>query len=117
MALSKCPKCSGHIIEVKRADQSAFLFCRACKLPFAENGRIVIDTRNLNSSFNPTRLARSITGKSMRDLSPVARTAIEAFIIASFHEVYTAGMKDGILLAYSQDVEEGVPLDEVHKGV
>lgn len=111
MALSKCPKCSGHVIEIKRADRSVFFFCRACKLPYAENGRVVIDTRNLNSAFNPTRAARVVTGKSVKDLSPVAKTALEALIITSLLDAYSAGMKDGILLAYSQDVADGKPME------
>lgn len=109
--LTKCPKCNGHVEPVKRADQTVFHFCRYCKLPFSDTGRVVIDTKHLNSSFNPTRMARIATNKSVQDISPVAKTALEALIIQSLLEAYSAGLKDGILLAYSQDVEDGKPLE------
>ena len=111
MSLSTCPKCNGHVDPVTRADKTLFYFCRQCKLPFNENGRTVIDTRNLSSSFDPTRTARSITGKGMpSDMSPVARLALEALLIQGFLDIYAAGLKDGILLSLGQDVQPTKPV-------
>lgn len=111
--LAKCPKCSGHVDPISRADKKLFYFCRACKLPFNPLGRVIIDTNNLNTAFNPTRIARAVTAKGIGvDMSPVARTALEALLITALLDSYSAGLKDGILLAYSQDVGDSKPLED-----
>lgn len=111
--LAKCPKCSGHVDPITRADKTFFYYCRACKLPFSPQGRVVIDTRTLNSSFNPVRVARAVTGKGLpSDMSPLAKTALEGLLISALLEAYSGGLKDGILLSYSQDVADGKPTDE-----
>lgn len=109
---TRCSKCGGGLDPVGREGKDFFYFCRACKLPFNEAGRVTIDTRFLNSSFNPTRAARGVSGKVLADLSPVARTALEAVLIEALLGSYSAGLKDGILLAYSQDISESKPVVE-----
>ena len=47
--------------------------------------------------------------KTNADAAPVTKTALEAFIIQALTEAYVSGMKDGVLLAYSQDVGESMP--------
>jgi hypothetical protein len=45
-------------------------------------------------------------------MSPVMKTALESLLIQGFLDAYSAGLKDGILLAYSQDVADGGPLGD-----
>lgn len=110
--ISKCPKCSGGLDPIKRGEHEFFLFCRACKLPFNNLGRTIIDTKFLNTAFNPTRIARSVSGKSFSDMAPVAKTALEGLLIEALMSAYSAGLKDGILLAYSQDVHDSKPVHD-----
>lgn len=105
-----CTRCKGHIEPVQRAGQLAFYFCRACKLPYNEQGSVVIDTATLNTSFNPLSIVRGIIGGTHAGASPLARNAMEVLLSQGLVEAYLAGLKDGVLLAYSADVGDGEPV-------
>jgi hypothetical protein len=109
----RCPKCQGELERIVRMQEPQFNFCRECKLPFDDSGRLSVDTRSLNTSFNPLQLARGIIGKTHADASSVARTALEVLLIQGLSESYQSGLKDGVLLAYSQDVGEGEPYEAI----
>lgn len=87
-------------------------FCRHCKLPHDDKGRPLFSSKELKSQFNPLRIARDTIAKSNPDVAPVTRAALEAAFIEGMLQVYTQGLKDGILLAYSQDVNEGAPHEQ-----
>ena len=86
-----------------------FLFCRACKLTHSEEGTLLIESAALNTAYNPIKIAREAISKSFPQHEGVAAVATEALLITSLQEAYLAGLKDGILLAYSKDVGDGEP--------
>jgi hypothetical protein len=103
-------RCQGDLVPIERAGQFLFNFCRPCKIPHDAQGRAAIDLIRLNSSFNPLSTARGMIRKTNADAAPVTRTALETFMIQALTEAYVSGVKDGVLLAYSQDtVDEGEP--------
>lgn len=106
----KCRKCKGSLEPTTRAGQFIFNFCRACKLPHNEYGVPIFDSGLIKSFFNAPDLTRSIIGKTHAGMNPVARTAFEVLLMQGMVEAYMAGVKDGVLLAYSQDVGEGEPV-------
>ena len=69
-----------------------------------------MDNVQLSSRFSPLSQARAIIQKTHADAAPVAKTAMEVFLMSGLWESYLQGLKDGVLLAYSQDVEQGNPL-------
>lgn len=109
----RCSKCDGELEPIRRMQQPVFLFCRHCKLPYSEDGGLLMDMRQLHSAFNPLVLARGTIGKAAGDASSVAKTAMEVAFIQGLQEAYFAGLKDGVLLSYSQDVAEGAPYESV----
>lgn len=111
----RCQKCEGDVEPIRRLGQVPFLFCRACKLAYNESGGLCVDTRTLSTSFNPLAIARGIIKETAGDAAAVARTALEVLLIQGLQEAYFSGLKDGVLLAYSQDVK-GMP-DEPVSGV
>lgn len=111
MAIKRCLKCQGGVEPIRRFNEVQFYFCRACKIPYNESGRVIVDLASMSSSFNPLRLARGIIGRAHPDMAPVARTALEVLLIQGFQECYLEGLKSGVLLAYSQDVDSGSPTD------
>jgi len=94
-------------------DQQVFLFCRACKLPHDEHGNALLTTRTLAERFNPLQFARDKVRKTSPTVGPVARTALEMSLIQATQEAYFAGMKDGVLLAYSQEFQPGEPMEKL----
>jgi len=105
----RCKKCQGGLDTINRMDKTVFLLCRACKLPHDEHGRAIFESTSLNSNFRPLRDARGTIKEGHPNASPVAKTALEVALIASLQEAYLQGLKDGVLLAYSQDYMEGGP--------
>lgn len=95
-------------------DQTVFLLCRACKLPHNEDGKALFESTSLNSSFRPLRTARDTIKQGHPSASPIAKTALEVALVASLQESYLQGLKDGVLLAYSQDTMEGEPYGNGH---
>lgn len=110
MAIEFCTRCKGYVEPVHRAGKLAFYFCRACKLPYNEYGSVVVDTATLNTSFNPLGIVRGIIGETHAGASPLARNAMEVLLSQGLVEAYLAGLKDGVLLAYSADVGDGEPV-------
>lgn len=108
-----CKKCNGSLEPIVRSGNYLFHFCRPCKLPYAEDGSYLLDTGLLASSFNPLITVRGIIGKTHAGAASVTRTALEVLLMQGMWDSYMAGVKDGVLLAYSQDVHEGEPLGEV----
>jgi hypothetical protein len=64
----------------------------------------------LTSGFDPLKRARGIIEKTNAEAAPVTRTALEVFLMAGLWDCYLQGLKDGVLLAYSQDMRPGEPL-------
>jgi hypothetical protein len=91
------------------------LFCRSCKLPHGADGSPLFEGASIdkNRRFNPLSQARRLTGAHHKDAAAVSRTALEVALIASLQEAYFAGIKEGVLLAYSQDYKEGEPMDKL----
>lgn len=106
---SKCTKCKGSLEKI----QGEMLFCRACKLLHDRDGVAMFDGPQLASHFNPLAGARSTTQTHHKGFTPVAKTALEMALIQNMHDAYLAGLKDGILLAYSQDYTEGAPMEKL----
>lgn len=105
-----CLRCRGSLEPIHRGGKIQFYFCRVCRIPHDGEGRAAVDLKRLNSSFNPLTLARGTIGKGSSEMSSIARTALEILLIQSLHEAYSAGLKDGVLLAYSQDVGDSAPV-------
>jgi hypothetical protein len=110
VAISKCSHCSGPVEPISRLGEIRFYFCRACKLPFDAAGGVIINLNTLGSAFDPLRTARGMIKGTAPGASPVAKTALEMLAIQGYVDAYVQGMKDGILLAYSQDVDPGGPM-------
>lgn len=102
----KCAKCQGSLEPITRGGAFQFNMCRACRIPYNEFGKPVVELGTLNTSFNPLKLARD----AVPGTGGVAKTALEIQFIISLQEAYTAGLKDGVLLAYSQDFKPGEPV-------
>lgn len=107
-----CSQCGGSLENVRRADHHVFYFCRHCKLPHDKEGNGLFTTHSLAERFNVLQSARNVVGAHHPKASPVARTALEMSLIQSMQEAYFAGMKDGVLLAYSQDFQKGEPMEK-----
>lgn len=108
----RCPKCQGDLEPIVRSGQFVFNFCRACKIPYTEQGRAIFNSGQLVSHFRPLESVRGIIGKTHGSASAVARTALEVMLLQGMWDAYFAGVKDGVLLAYSQDVGEGEPVGD-----
>ena len=106
----KCSKCAGSLEKVLRSGQELFQICRPCKLPHDKDGNGLFTTTDLADVYNPLQAARNTVGPHHKDTAPVTRTALEVSLLQSLQEAYFAGIKDGVLLAYSQDYEKGDPL-------
>ena len=107
--MKRCTQCQGSLEPIIRAGQFCFHFCRACKLRYTKEGALEMDNSQLSSRFNPLATARGIISKTNSGATPVARTALEVLLMSGLWECYLQGLKDGVLLAYSQDVEQGKP--------
>lgn len=105
-----CSKCRGQLERIIRGGHEAFHFCRPCQLPHDGGGNPLFTTKSLADAYNPLQAARDVVGPHHKDSAPVTRTALEVALIQSLHEAYMAGLKEGVLLAYSQDVNKGEPL-------
>jgi hypothetical protein len=106
----KCRKCSNDCEPVVRGGKYVFDFCRSCKIPYKEDGSALFNSSaSLVSHFNPLYLARAV-GASSGVKSSVAQHALEVLLIQGFYDVYVAGLKDGLLLAHSQDVGPSEPI-------
>jgi len=102
-----CKKCAGDLEPIIRGDKFVFNFCRACKLPHDEHGMAIIKSTELKSHFNPLSEAREIASAFLPSASPEARSAVEVLLVQGLYTAYFDGLKDGVLLAYSQDVGQG----------
>jgi hypothetical protein len=108
----KCRKCKGDCEPIIKGGQFVFNFCRACKLPYSSDGDVIFENPSqLVSHFNPIAAARKVVSKTHSGSSSVAKTAFEVLLTQSLLESYMNGMKDGVLLAYSQDVGNSEPVD------
>lgn len=106
-----CRKCKDECEKVIRGGEFAFHFCRKCKIPYDSTGSAMFNSASqLVSHFNPLAAARRVIGSTHKDASSVARTAFEVLLIQSMQEAYMSGLKDGALLAYSQDVGHSEPV-------
>ena len=105
-----CSKCQGNIEKIVRAGEEVFFFCRPCKLPHDDKGNPLFTTASLAKTYNPLLAARKTIGPHHTEAESVTKTALELALIQSLHEAYMSGLKDGVLLAYSQDVGKGEPL-------
>ena len=108
-----CSKCQGHLEPIKRAGEEVFLFCRPCQLPHDPHGSPLFTAKTLAERYNPLQAARDTISKHHKGAKPVTKTALEIALIQSLHEAYLSGIKDGVLLAYSQDYEEGEPMEKL----
>lgn len=102
-----CKKCQGDLEPISRMNLEMFLYCRACKLPHDKTGRPMISSPRLNSEFNVLQKARDTIKTTQPEMGSVGRTALEVALVQAFNECYFNGLRDGVLLAYSQDYEEG----------
>jgi hypothetical protein len=107
-----CSKCSGAIEKIARQGQEVFYFCRPCKLPHDEFGNPLFTAKSLADRYNPLQAARDVVAKHHPHDKPVVKTALEVALLQSIQEAYFSGLKDGVLLAYSQDYQEGDPMME-----
>lgn len=98
--------------KIERAGVEVFYHCRACKLPHDSHGNPLFTGQGLADRYNPLQAARDVIKKHHKGAPPVSRTALEVALLQSVQEAYFAGIKDGVLLAYSQDFEEGEPMME-----
>ena len=105
-----CSNCQGNLENINRVGQRVFLFCRNCKLPHDELGNPLFTTKSLAEHYNPLQAARDSVSRQAPTLSGVAKTALETAAIQGYLEAYFAGIKHGVLLAYSQDYKKGEPL-------
>ena len=104
-----CSRCGGEAEPINRMGLILFYFCRPCKLPHDELGRVTIDTARMSPAFNPLSIVRGVVSKTHQDATPLTRSAMETFLLQGLLDAYMAGVKDGVLLAYSQDVTETEP--------
>jgi hypothetical protein len=108
-----CSECDGGLERIRRNDQDVFFFCRACKLPHDEGGNALFKARSLAERFNPLQAARDTVRKTNPQAAPVTRTSLEVALLQTVQDAYFSGLKDGVLLAYSQDFEEGEPMEKL----
>lgn len=107
----KCNHCSGPLEKVTKGGESLFHYCRGCKLPHDKSGNPLLKSgQPMNASYNPLRGAFEAVKSDGRDLSPVAKAAASVAFMPALQDAYLQGVKDGILLAFSQDVKEGEPV-------
>ena len=78
-------------------------------MPHDDTGSALLTSAELKSFFNPLAVARDVISKTHPDSSAVARTSFEVLLMQSLWESYFAGLKDGVLLSYSQDFRPGEP--------
>lgn len=67
---------------------------------------------DLSSEFNPLQLARDTIKKIHPTMVPVGKTALEIALVQALQETYFNGLRDGALLAYSQDYQESAPYED-----
>lgn len=113
----RCSKCNSHLEKIVRGGQEVFHFCRPCQLPHDEAGNRLFDMKSLADMYNPLKAARGVVGAHHKAAAPVTKTALEVALAHSLQEAYMAGIKEGVLLAYSQDVNEGEPMTMEKLGV
>lgn len=108
-----CSKCGGQLEPISRHGQMVFYFCRPCALPHDQDSNPIVTASGLKDFFSPADKAREFIGKHRRDAGPVARTALEVALMQQLFDAYMTGLKEGVLLAYSQDVTEGEPMEKL----
>lgn len=108
-----CKNCQGSLEPIQRLGQQVFLFCRACKLSHDASGRPMISSPELRSDFNPLKIARATIGSAHPTMAPVGRSALEVALVQALQESYFNGLRDGVLLAYSQEYKSGEPHEPV----
>jgi hypothetical protein len=109
----KCSKCGSSIEKIYRGGEDIFYFCRPCQLPHDDHGNPLFTTKSLGQAFNPLQHTRNALKNHHKGISQVTKTALEVALLASVQEAYLAGIKDGVLLSYSQDKSEGVPMEKL----
>jgi hypothetical protein len=109
----KCSKCSSSIEKIYRGGEDLFFFCRPCQLPHDDHGNPLFTTKSLGQAFNPIQHARNAIKQHHKGIAPVTKTALEVSLLQSIQEAYFAGIKDGVLLAYSQDKTQGEPMEKL----
>ena len=113
----RCSKCQGQLEKIIRGGEEAFYFCRPCQLPHNEHGHKLFTMKSLSDLYSPFKAARQVVGAHHKGAAPVTKTALEVALAQALHEAYMAGIKEGVLLAYSQDVNEGEPMTMEKLGV
>jgi hypothetical protein len=106
-----CKRCQGSLQPIQKQGQEVFWLCRPCKMPHDKSGRPMISSPKLQSDFNPLQKARDTIKAVHPTMAPVGRTALEVAFITALQECYFNGLRDGVLLAYSQDHEASSPYD------
>jgi hypothetical protein len=109
----KCSKCNSGIEKIYRGGEDLFYFCRPCQLPHDDHGNPLFTSKSLGQAFNPTKHVREALRPYHKDVAPVTKTALEVALLQAVQEAYFAGIKDGVLLAYSQDNQQGVPMEKL----
>ena len=109
----KCSKCGSGTEKIFRANEPVFFYCRGCKLPHDEYGNQLFNSKSLTQAFNPLQHVRDALRGHNKGIAPATRTALEVALLQSVQEAYFAGIKDGVLLAYSQDKEKGEPMEKL----
>ena len=109
----KCSKCSGQLERIQRVGQEVFLFCRPCQLPHDADGNALFTAKSLAGAYNPLQASRDAIRSHQGGVAPVTKTALEVALVQALQEAYFSGIKDGVLLAYSQDFEEGEPMEKL----
>jgi hypothetical protein len=109
--MNKCTKCRGDLEPIHRLGKVLFYFCRSkdCKIPYDENGAMLIDPGMLATSLNPLVSTRELSSKLVPGLSPVARAATDALLLGFALSFYQAGIKDGIKLSFDRDYRQDDP--------
>lgn len=108
----KCSNCGGHAEKIERAGEAVFWFCRPCKLPHDQHSNPLFVNGLPADKYSAVSHAQKIAEAHTKGMSPVGKVSVTMSLIQPLQEAYFAGMKDGVLLAYSQDIKEGEPMME-----
>ena len=71
----------------------------------------MISSGDLKSDFSPLKKARDTISAAHPTMAPVGRTALEVALVQALLESYFTGLKDGVMVAFSQDSKDGEPYD------
>lgn len=107
----RCRQCNGSLEPIKKMGKIVMMLCRLCKLPHEISGRPMAHAP-LKPSSNPLQAARATIRTAHPTMSSAGKTALEVALVQQLQESYFAGLRDGVILAYSQDYKDGEPLQD-----